>query len=700
MKMPEIKKAHYTVVLLLVAVLLGVSIVLNYKSTYKLAHENAVTAGQMGAARAADKINDFLRSSLDLLTPASVSVERLLSENAPDERLRSLLRDQTERYIKEISPMYITVYGCFRGQYIGGDDYVPEPGYDPRSRPWYKAGRSGHGKPVIVSPYVDTDTGTLMFAVARELADGDSVLVIDINLDAVGDYVDNFNQGLMKTAYILDNNGTVVAHPKHGEIGRNYFSQEAIEEDRPELMRLVKGALEAPDGKYVSQAVDGSGQICLVFVQRVIGDWLVFVSINMDMLQAVVNASMSRDLVFSVVLALIIFVFIADFMRRERRHIREAERERNNAVAAVAAKSYFFAAVSHDIRTPLNSILGLVEILQHGGESEETQRKYLENIAFSGNTLMQLINNILDLSRLEVGKLKLAPSPCDFVDLAESTMNAFRFGTKRGEVALTCETDPSMPLLLIDGNRVRQIIFNLLGNASKFTTEGEIKLAAAYKPGADGMGTLSVTVTDTGIGIAKEDIGKLAKPFVQVNNQSQTGGTGLGLSICKQLLKLMGGELKIESELGKGSAFSFEIPGVKAVGRRKPAEGKQPAPVPTVARTDLSLLLVDDVGANLLVLKAMCRKLGFSKVQTAESGAAALKLIEKENFDVVLTDLWMPGMDGRELLGKIRENHNYDGIRVFAVTADVEFTKKPESIPFDGFVIKPVTLKSLGEILA
>lgn len=697
----EIKKSRYFIgALILIAGLLGYSLYLNKQATYKLAYANAVTAGQMGAARASDKINDFLQASLGLLTPVSVSVDRLLAENASDERLRSLLRDQTERYIKEISPMYITVYGCFRGKYIGGDDYVPEAGYDPRSRPWYKTGRSGHGKPVIVSPYVDTDTGTLMFAVARELSDGDSVLVIDINLSAVSGYVDNFDNGLMKTAYILDSNGIVVSHPDHREIGNDYFSHELITKERPELERLTRGAREAKDGKFVSLALDGCGRECLVFVQRVTGNWLVFVSIDMSRLQDIVSASTRRDFLFSALLAALLFGFIVAFMRRERRHIRMAERERNNAIAAVTAKSYFFAVVSHDIRTPLNSILGLVELLLHGGESEATRRKYLENIAFSGSTLMQLINNILDLSRLEVGKLTLDPAPCDFVALAESTMSAFRFGVKLGKVSFACAIDPAMPMLVIDGNRLRQVIFNLVGNASKFTAEGEIRLSAAYAPGADGAGSLSVSVSDTGSGIAKDDIGKLTKPFVQVKNGSQTGGTGLGLSICKQLLELMGAELRIESELGKGSVFSFTIPNVRTAGPRKLAKEPVPVTVPTVARTDLSILLVDDVGANLLVLKAMCRKLGFAKVETATSGAAALELMSGTRFDVVLTDLWMPGMDGRELLGKIRENRAYDGVRVYAVTADVEFSKQPESTLFSGVLLKPTSLKSLGELFA
>lgn len=695
------RRSRYTIYFIALAFVGGLllfSLVLTERTNLKLAKDNALAVGTMSASRAVEKVNGFVSSSLNLLTPLAVSLDRMLALNAPRENVRSFLADQTRRYAQEISPMYVTIDGCLDGQYVGGADgtAAPDSGEDPPA--WFTEGLLGGGQPVIVSPFKDRRTGKTIFAVAKALSDGKSVISIGIDLQAISGIVDNYNQGLLKTAYILDRHGIVISHPNHKEIGRDYFSEAALRE-RPELLRLSGGARSSMTGGFVSTAVDGNGHTCLVFVQKVIGDWLVFVSIDLDRLNNQVGALASPHLYISIALAVIVGVIIVSLLRSEHGHLTEARRERNRAIAANRAKSFFFATVSHDIRTPLNSILGLVELLQGNVTDPETRRQYLETIAFSGHTLMQLINNILDLSRLEAGKFSIVPGPCDFAKLAENIVNAFRFGLRNPDVRLFCDVDPEMPVLNVDGNRLRQLIFNLLGNAMKFTEQGEIHLKAGFTPNVNGiLGALTVSVSDTGVGISKEDIAKIEHPFVQVNNSSQTGGTGLGLAICSQLIRRMGGKLDIESAPGHGSVFSFTIPNIKMLGvSAAPAEPS--AAIRTTDRRSLAVLLVDDVPTNLMVLKAMCAKLGVGKVLTANSGAEALETLRSEAVDVVLTDLWMPEMDGAELLARIRRLRNAERIRVYAVTADAEILRRPECSDFTGTILKPITLKSLSEVI-
>ena len=245
--------------------------------------------------------------------------------------------------------------------------------------------------------------------------------------------------------------------------------------------------------------------------------------------------------------------------RKNARMYAQLKEERDKSIKAEKAKSYFFSTVSHDIRTPLNSIIGFSEILQLGIDDPEEQKKALDAIITSGHTLLELINDVLDLSKLESGRMELHPVPTDIADLVGKVTASFEAAACRSSVRLYTEVE-KMPFLKLDPQRIRQILFNLIGNAVKFTSKGSITIRAAYAD--DGAFTLSVA--DTGRGISEENIGKLMSPYVQLQEHDSTNGTGLGLAICKQLSMQMKGTLSIESTLGKGSTFTLRIPNVQA----------------------------------------------------------------------------------------------------------------------------------------
>ena len=391
----------------------------------------------------------------------------------------------------------------------------------------------------------------------------------------------------------------------------------------------------------------------------------------------------------------------------------DLRRERDATLAAEKARSMFFSMVSHDIRTPLNSIIGFSEMLREGVADPKERAENIENILFSSHTLLSLVNDVLDLSKLDAEKMKFSSAPCDFPALLFRVAGTFRFQVEQKGLALRVAAAP-MPRLMLDEERVRQILVNLVSNAVKFTEQGSVAISADWTPAPDGAsGSLRFSVRDTGCGIAPEDQPRVLEPFVQVG-QSGTGGTGLGLPICQRLLVRMGGELRLESEPGKGSTFTGllhavavapDLPSPASSASTTSTASTAPAtPTDSTASTAShpvrSALVVDDVPVNLLVEKAMLQRAGVTEIVTAPSGTAALEALEKHGaFDVVLTDLWMPEMDGYALCAHLRADERWKKLPVYAVTADVEARKVAHERGFDGLLLKPVTTESLAGFL-
>ncbi len=376
------------------------------------------------------------------------------------------------------------------------------------------------------------------------------------------------------------------------------------------------------------------------------------------------------------------------------------KKERDKAVSAEKAKSFFFSCVSHDIRTPLNSIIGFSELLQQGGLPPEKATEYLGNIIFSGNTLMQLINDVLDFASLDAGKLKLYPAMCDFRRLAESVLTIVGDAARNKSLYLKLDAPDEIPWVKVDAQRVSQILFNLIGNAVKFTEKGGVTLHLRFTPDAGGKtGLLAFTVQDTGIGIDRSHFSELMQPFVRIRTKNQVGGTGLGLSICNLMAAKMGGKVRIDSELGVGSSFTVEIPHIEYQ-LEAPAELEQQGGTHALpADVNLSLLLVDDNELNLKVLEALCRKLGVRNIGSATSGRDALTMMNDTRYDAVLTDVWMPNMSGPELAAEIRRNPMWYDLPVYALTADVEMCKSTDPAPFTGILLKPLRTENIAKLL-
>ena len=387
--------------------------------------------------------------------------------------------------------------------------------------------------------------------------------------------------------------------------------------------------------------------------------------------------------------------------RENLRMNRMLKDERDKAIKAEKAKSYFFSSVSHDIRTPLNAIIGFSEMLQLGIDDPAEKKKALDAIVTSGHTLLELINDVLDLSKLEAGKMELHPTPTDMANLISKVALSFEAATARTSLQLRTEVQ-KMPYLQLDPQRIRQILFNLIGNAVKFTPRGSVTVRGAYE-----NGTFILSVSDTGCGISPENIKKLMSPYVQLKEHDSSQGTGLGLAICKQLASQMHGTLEIESTEGKGTTFTLRVPNVVAFTEKESEEyvnehnHHEPVLEMDDSISQKNILIVDDQKLNQSILRTMLGRLGLHKVTVANNGQEALDMMNKAgNVDIVLTDMFMPVMDGDGLVREIRKTPKFASVPVFVITADVEMQNKFKDQGFDNILLKPITIEKLNNLLA
>ncbi|WP_303055772.1 PAS domain-containing protein [Victivallis vadensis] len=377
----------------------------------------------------------------------------------------------------------------------------------------------------------------------------------------------------------------------------------------------------------------------------------------------------------------------------------DLQKAAEQALAADRAKSYFLATMSHELRTPLNAVIGFSELLQSSDVSREEQLDYLRSINCAGSALLNLINDVLDLSKLEAAQVTIAPVKTDLSKLAEEIIAVFQLKAKQKNIKLLSLLEGVRYPVYVDHLRIRQILLNLVGNAIKFTHEGGITVTIGYHLTTADIGELSIQVADTGIGIAAKSLERIFEPFVQAESTRGNRvyeGSGLGLAISMRLVQRMGGTIDASSEPGMGSTFIVKLQEVRCELREENVPSSGEIAATAILVKEQRMLLVDDVAMNLKVLQAMLRKLKIESV-CADSGARALEILKSDsNFDFILTDLWMPGMNGAELLNAIRSDGRIDDVPVIAVTAD---TEAQNAAGFDAVLMKPVTLEKISHVL-
>lgn len=392
-----------------------------------------------------------------------------------------------------------------------------------------------------------------------------------------------------------------------------------------------------------------------------------------------------------------------------RKQAEEALREAKDAAdSANRAKSAFLANMSHEIRTPMNAILGFSDILASQVENP-AHREYLASISASGKLLLNLINDILDLSKIESGKLKLEYTAVSPHRLFNEIGQIFSEELRRKGLAFSIHIDPGMPeALVLDEIRLRQIILNLVGNAVKFTPAGGITLSASKRYVRPDRSAIEFvfSVADTGIGIAPDQQELIFEAFQQQTGQShaQYGGTGLGLAICRRLVEAMGGQVAVRSAPGKGSTFQVVLGNV-SVAATQPAAGPQKDEISTVAFAPARILIVDDDRVNRLLLTRYLDDPAFT-IEEAENGRELLESARRQRPDLVLLDMRMPVMDGGQALQNLKADPALDSIPVIIISASAmpEEKRAAMALGCDGYLTKPVRkhdlLREMARLLA
>ena len=373
--------------------------------------------------------------------------------------------------------------------------------------------------------------------------------------------------------------------------------------------------------------------------------------------------------------------------------------EKHRADAANLAKGQFLAHMSHEIRTPLNGLLGLTDLLDGMRDPAEAQAT-VRMIRSSGDVLLRVINDILDFSKVEAGKLELDVTPFHFRSCLQDAVGLFRATAEEHGLRLELALSNELPEWVAgDEIRLRQVVQNLLSNALKFTTQGEVVLAAEQEARGEASTVIRFEVRDTGIGIAPERLSHLFTSFTQADStiSRRYGGTGLGLAISKRLVELMGGSIAVESRPGQGTTFRFTVRFGDATAPVEPPDDR-PAP-PDLSK--LRVLLAEDNKVNQLVGRKLLQKLGIT-ADVAENGAQAVLSVERKTYDVILMDVQMPEMDGIAATREIRRmaGERQPFICGLSAHAALDFQEQCQHAGMDDYLTKPLEFDKLRAILA
>ncbi len=688
-------------------ILFFLSVILIYYSLlYSSTKENLMKSGEIMALKSTEKIREQLTVGYDNLTLSSYTLDNMIREKRSREEILDYIVNESASIRNIMSDSTKGLYTYINGEYLDSTDWVPDADYIPTERPWYTAARAASGRVVVVDPYRDAMSGSMVITLCKTLCDAKSVVALDIytnNIQVITEEI--ANQGSTDMVMLLDHNYNVITHSDRNEIGKSYNTDDAVFGNY--LINVLR------ETKTNNFSFKFEGKEYVVYALPIQHDWICI---------SVVDAThIYKQLLFpfivTIITSLIATAILVGVMISSNRKTVLAQKlsiQTERAIAANEAKSAFLSNMSHEIRTPINAILGMNEVILRECDNKDIL-SYSENIKTSGNLLLGLINNVLDFSKIESGKAELVPVDYDISSVISDLVNMISFRASKKGLKLTLDFDKDIPRILNgDEIRIKQIIANLLTNAVKYTEKGSVTFSIGYEKivGDPDNIYLFVSVKDSGIGIKKEDIEKLFSQFVRIEESRNRNieGTGLGISITKSLLEMMGSSLKVDSVYGVGSHFYFSLKqrvvSWDALGdyhsTKDTHTGKQTPLAKKFVAPNAKILVLDDNPMNLTVFCSLLKQSGI-QIDTAENADNALEYAAASKYDMLFFDHMIPLKDGIQALHELKAQPDNPNINTpaicFTANAISGAREKYISEGFSDYISKPIDSKKLDEIL-
>jgi signal transduction histidine kinase/DNA-binding response OmpR family regulator len=653
---------------------------------------------RVNLVRNADSILDYVESqiSFDLLESRTIlddfaqSIQYLVLQGNDSAKLTAYNTDISSHILARnrdsFSPngpfgyIEISPEGPF---FFNGIGWKAPDYWLPVERPWYKAALEACGEIAETVPFKDTVTGETVFSYARCLFDGDGnrlgVVAIDVRAGHIGEQV--VNTALAKDGYgvLISQDLIVLGHPDPNFVGLKISDP---------LMPISILADDLVNTRKISEVTftNWKGEINIAFFHTLANGWYLglFAPRNVYY-QAVSNMAFTLS-IFGITLALVLITVLI-----------RVDAAKNKSDIENIHKSAFLANMSHEIRTPMNAIIGMITI---GKAATNIERKdyCFTKIEDASNHLRGVINDILDMSKIEANKFELVPEEFELEKMLRRVVNVINFRIDEKKQKFSIYIDSSIPRTLIgDDLRIAQVITNLLGNAVKFTPEhGSISVAVKKKKKINDICTLQFSVSDTGIGINPDQQEKIFQSFEQAESSTtrKYGGTGLGLAISKSIVELMGGSIWVQSEPGKGSTFIFTIQ------VQRGTEEKHMSLSADINLSNVRILIVDDDPDILMYFLEIMRGFGVL-CDSAANGEQALELIDKNGgYHIYFIDWKMPGMDGTQLARAIKERKLENSIVTMISAAEWSaVADEARAAGVDKFLSKPLFASTIAEVI-
>ena len=612
------------------------------------------------------------------------------------------------RWLDDVAKKYPEISACYMTNpyaehiVIMNTGWVPDESFRLETRQWYKDTELSPNGFNISAPYIDAQTGfyciTLSRIVYGENNEFLGIFGIDFFLDKL---ISVLGQSYSDDGYafLVDSDRIIINHP-NSDYQMSVITSVSIEDTE---------YAEAYNSKGMTVIKDYAGHRVCCICRQVSSGFSVFVANDWNSIYgSILVVTIAFILMFGFGIVLIV-VLINRLIRWQEAANQELVEAAEAAVSAGKAKSQFLAQMSHEIRTPINAVLGMNEMIMNAHPDSEIM-EYSANIQSAGRTLLSLINSILDFSKIEDGKMEILSTHYKTLDMIDNLVNMVSERAVKKGLELITEIDPAIPSALYgDDLRIRQVITNILTNAVKYTPSGSITLKMQLLENSAESCVLYVAVTDTGIGIREEDMGKLFDSFLRLDQERNRSieGTGLGIAIVQRLLTMMDSKLEVESVYGKGSTFSFRLKqqvidrepiGSYEDHRRQSAlkeQGRKVVYAPTA-----SVLVVDDNDLNLKVARGLLRQSGIEP-DLADSGRKCLEMTLKKHYDIIFMDHMMPVMDGIQTLEELNKRGGLSDTAIIVLTANAVVGAREEYLKagFRDYLSKPIEVDALQEIL-